>query len=137
MNKYRATKREIDNISFDSVAESNLYVAIKSLGFKNIVCQEKILIFPGDKVIKPVYWKVDFYLPEINIYLEYKGSVTREFKFKMLLLYQNNSAIFDNLLFVTDKHQDNFLLKKPSYSIQEIKELSQLLIQTNRRINNT
>ena len=87
-NKYKNIKKEIDGITFDSIAESEFYLYVKFLekktngAIKLIECQPKIYLSEARILYKP-----DFLISEHGqlIYVDVKGFETPVFKLKKRL----------------------------------------------------
>jgi hypothetical protein len=109
MNKYHNQKTIIDNITFDSIRESQRYGELKLMEkageIIHLEVHPEIELQPGfyykDKKVKPIIYEADFYYVEqrdgilIDVYEDVKGYETPTFKLKWkLLLYQfKNSPI--------------------------------------------
>ena len=109
---------------YDSKFEFNVYLKLLGLGLEP-VRQVPLLIKPGTLYFPARYWKVDFYLPSIDTYVEAKGSwiiydstYKSEFIKTLEFLEYVNSEIYSKLLIVSDK---KLKLKRVSdYTIEEI-----------------
>lgn len=88
---YRQVKKiELDGRSFDSKAESQMYIYLKSLEksgeVKNIRCQVTLVLLSGPQNMR-VTWRVDFVVFDVKINcdvaVEFKGYEDASYKLKL------------------------------------------------------
>lgn len=120
-NKYNATKVRHDNITFDSKFEHETYELIKACGVKDIKVHYPIIVLPENNCFRDISWKVDFYLPEIDLYVESKGYCTQYFDLKMQLVSHHRPYVWERLVFVANQNQPNFVGNKPSITLPRLK----------------
>lgn len=101
MSKYGNIKHKVDNVVFDSTLERDTYLTIKLvIPQDSIIIHYPIEITPATSRFPKWSWKVDFYLPTLNIYIESKGVRTAEWLNKLRALDALKPAILDRLLIV-------------------------------------
>lgn len=109
---WKATKRVINGIEFDSIFESEVYKRMHSFirvkGF-NIDVHCKVPVFPKTSNYKPEFWRIDFCLKNGNNYLfiEAKGQPQTHQRLKHHIrgLDLFNKSVHDNLLIVLPDSQ--------------------------------
>lgn len=104
MNKYRAKKCECDGITFDSILERNVYLSLL-LAFSRdqIKVHHSVLLAKKNQYFSDWHWKVDFYIPHLDLYIEAKGEQTEAFRVKLHAVSILQPEIIDRLIMVTAK----------------------------------
>jgi hypothetical protein len=122
-NKYHSQKVKSNGLIFDSQFEYATYQAILSCGINEVKIYYPIRIFHENSFFPELNWKCDFYLPELDIYIESKGFLHRDFKLRMMLLTTVNPYIYRKLILVTYKPMTNFVGNKTSLTLPQLKLL--------------
>lgn len=67
-------KKTVDynGVKFDNIFEKDFYVFLEKQGIK-FTYHKKINLIPKSEFGKPVDWNLDFYLEELEIYIDIKG----------------------------------------------------------------
>jgi hypothetical protein len=68
-------------------------------------------------------WKVDFYLPELDLFVESKGYCTQYFDLKMQMVSHHKPYLWERLIFVADQNNPDFVGNKPSITLSRLKLL--------------
>ncbi|CDM93232.1 DUF1064 domain-containing protein [Limnospira indica] len=100
INKYHAKGQYYDGYYFGSTLEAKVYHLLKKYDDRLLVHPQLTLV-NGKKPWRPITWKPDFYSPVFNQYIEVKGALTTEFKFKMQLINYLNPGMIEDIWFVT------------------------------------
>ena len=107
MNKYRAVKTVIDNITFDSKSEAKRYVELKLLErageITNLVLQPKFALIPKQADERAVVYKADFQYVELAsnrvVVEDVKGVKTKDYVIKRKLFkFQNPNIDFREVM---------------------------------------
>jgi hypothetical protein len=122
-NKYHSQKVKSNGLTFDSQFEYATYQAILSCGINDVKIHHPITIYRENQYFDELKWRCDFYLPELNIYIESKGFLHRDFKLRMMLLTTINPHVWKRLILVTHKPITNFVGDKTSLSLPQLKLL--------------
>lgn len=103
-SKYGAIKCELNGIVFDSKLERNVYLALL-VGFKaeDIKVHYPIPIAEANRHYPAWSWKIDFFIPKLNLYIDAKGVRTEGFKEKLHAISVLRPDVLDRLVIVGDK----------------------------------
>lgn len=116
-NKYNAQKTLVDNILFDSKAESIIYLYLCSKFAKDkIILQPEFILQQKTENMRAIKYKADFMID--NVVIDVKGYATAAFKLKAKLFRANypqykfvwggvNALILAIDEYITVKHKNN------------------------------
>jgi hypothetical protein len=106
MNKYKAIKTTVNNITFDSRAEANRYLTLKLLEKANYIsdlkCQVPFTLFEKSPYGRSLNYIADFsYVENNNLIVEYvksKATITPLYKLKKRILAEKYNIIIKEVL---------------------------------------
>jgi|SRR6476469_1784876 len=105
MVRNASVKCEVNGIQFPSKLEAKTYLVIQEHYRYPVkvaaIEPHKVLIKEQTLHFAPIYWKVDFYLPRHDVYVESKGIFELEWKLKMKMLDISNPSLLDRLIIVS------------------------------------
>jgi hypothetical protein len=108
-NKFGAVKTLVNGILFDSKLESATYERLLTLFPSpqfNIKTQFPIEVKPRSQGFPSIFWKVDFCILENDkpiLYVEAKGTLTRDFKLLMKFLEYRDPILYSKIILVVSR----------------------------------
>lgn len=103
-NKYGAIKCEAEGKTFDSQLERNVYLTMRLAAPAMLINHpEYITLLPKSVTFPEVGHRIDFYLPEHNIYVEAKGIRLADWKLRMKILNYVKPDVLRRIVVVSEK----------------------------------
>lgn len=104
----RAKSQWFEGVYFPSKIELETYKTLrKYFPSSELSVHHYVPIFPKSQRFSAMGWNVDFYVPELNLYIESKGHIpaieNREWLTKMRVIDQLNPSFLDRLIVVSGK----------------------------------